>query len=185
MSITARDYSAAREKTEKWATKASARDATFYALKFTWDPIWASPCNTLRDSDVVDGPRASSKSRRQLSKIIIMSGLLSVCWHLNQRDLQISSLGVGQTLGGRDKSTWDPIWASPCNTLRDSDVVDGPRASSKSRRQLWTSGGQHFSGHLITGAAISTRPWGRRPHPSRATYLQVSLVQMPADAQQA
>jgi hypothetical protein len=34
-SITPRDYSAAREKmTERWATKASARDATFYALKF-------------------------------------------------------------------------------------------------------------------------------------------------------
>jgi hypothetical protein len=34
-SITPKDYSGAREKmTERWATKASARDATFYALKF-------------------------------------------------------------------------------------------------------------------------------------------------------
>src|SRR5699024_5853087 len=32
-SITARDYSAAREKMTSWATKASARDATFYALR--------------------------------------------------------------------------------------------------------------------------------------------------------
>lgn len=33
---------------------------------------------------------------------IIMAGLLSVGWHMNQRDLQASSIGVGQTLGGRD-----------------------------------------------------------------------------------
>jgi len=32
-----------------------------------------------------------------------MAGLLSVSWHMNQRDLQITSLGVSQALGGRDK----------------------------------------------------------------------------------
>jgi hypothetical protein len=32
-----------------------------------------------------------------------MAGLLSVSWHMNQRDLQVSSLGVTQALGGRDK----------------------------------------------------------------------------------
>ena len=32
-----------------------------------------------------------------------MAGLLSVSWHMNQRDLQVSSLGVAQALGGRDK----------------------------------------------------------------------------------
>jgi hypothetical protein len=32
-----------------------------------------------------------------------MAGLLSVSWHMNQRDLQVSSLGVSQALGGRDK----------------------------------------------------------------------------------
>jgi len=34
---------------------------------------------------------------------ILMAGLLSVSWHMNQRDLQVSSLGVSQALGGRDK----------------------------------------------------------------------------------
>ncbi|RYP11357.1 hypothetical protein DL765_007787 [Monosporascus sp. GIB2] len=36
---------------------------------------------------------------------ILMAGLLSVSWHMNQRDLQVSSLGGGmsQALGGRDK----------------------------------------------------------------------------------
>lgn len=33
-SITPKDYSVVREKIERWATKASARDAAFYALKF-------------------------------------------------------------------------------------------------------------------------------------------------------
>jgi hypothetical protein len=34
---------------------------------------------------------------------ILMAGLLSVMWHMNQRDLQINSLGASQVLGGRDK----------------------------------------------------------------------------------
>ncbi|KAF2403350.1 hypothetical protein EJ06DRAFT_535918 [Trichodelitschia bisporula] len=36
-------------------------------------------------------------------RTILMAGLLSVSWHMNQRDLQVSSLGVSQALGGRDK----------------------------------------------------------------------------------
>lgn len=36
-------------------------------------------------------------------RTILMAGLLSVSWHMNQRDLQVSSLGVTQVLGGRDK----------------------------------------------------------------------------------
>lgn len=36
-------------------------------------------------------------------RTILMSGLLSVSWHMNQRDLQVNSLGVSQALGGRDK----------------------------------------------------------------------------------
>lgn len=36
---------------------------------------------------------------------VLMAGLLSVSWHMNQRDLQVTSLGGGvtQALGGRDK----------------------------------------------------------------------------------
>jgi hypothetical protein len=36
-------------------------------------------------------------------RTVLMAGLLSVSWHMNQRDLQVSSLGVAQALGGRDK----------------------------------------------------------------------------------
>ncbi|KAK4126642.1 hypothetical protein N657DRAFT_632666 [Parathielavia appendiculata] len=38
-------------------------------------------------------------------RTILMAGLLSVSWHMNQRDLQVNSLGggVSQALGGRDK----------------------------------------------------------------------------------
>ena len=37
-------------------------------------------------------------------RTILMAGLLSISWHMNQRDMQISSLGgVSQALGGRDK----------------------------------------------------------------------------------
>ncbi|GAM37135.1 hypothetical protein TCE0_022f06793 [Talaromyces pinophilus] len=36
-------------------------------------------------------------------RMILMAGLMSVSWHMNQRDLQVSSLGVTQVLGGRDK----------------------------------------------------------------------------------
>ncbi|KAJ6262349.1 Zinc finger protein [Drechslerella dactyloides] len=35
-------------------------------------------------------------------RTIIMAGLLSVSWHMNQRDLQVNSLGVGQ-LGAKEK----------------------------------------------------------------------------------
>ncbi len=36
-------------------------------------------------------------------RTILMAGLLSVSWHMNQRDLQLNSLNVAQALGGRDK----------------------------------------------------------------------------------
>jgi hypothetical protein len=36
-------------------------------------------------------------------RTILMAGLLSVSWHMNQRDLQVNSLGVSHALGGRDK----------------------------------------------------------------------------------
>lgn len=36
-------------------------------------------------------------------RTVLMAGLLSVSWHLNQKDLQVNSLGVSQSLGGRNK----------------------------------------------------------------------------------
>jgi hypothetical protein len=61
---------------------------------------------------------------------IIMAGLLSVSWHMNQRDLQVSSLGVAQALGGRDK--WrSALLRAYDNWKRDFDEAlaeSGPRA---------------------------------------------------------
>jgi hypothetical protein len=36
-------------------------------------------------------------------RAVLMAGLLSVSWHMNQRDVAVSLLGVAQALGGRDK----------------------------------------------------------------------------------
>ncbi|EON97453.1 putative c2h2 finger domain-containing protein [Phaeoacremonium minimum UCRPA7] len=49
-------------------------------------------------------------------RMILMAGLLSVSWHMNQRDLQVNSLGggVSQALGGRDK------WRSTLTRAFDS-----------------------------------------------------------------
>lgn len=46
-------------------------------------------------------------------RTILMAGLLSVSWHMNQRDLQIHTLGVTQTLGGRDR------WRGPLTRAFD------------------------------------------------------------------
>lgn len=44
-----------------------------------------------------------SVKTNSFGRTILMAGLLSVSWHMNQRDLQINSLGGGQTLGGKDR----------------------------------------------------------------------------------
>lgn len=44
----------------------------------------------------------------------IMAGLLSVTWHMNQRDVQIHHLGALKTLGGKD------IWRGPLTTAFNS-----------------------------------------------------------------
>ncbi|KAI9798204.1 MAG: hypothetical protein M1833_004953 [Piccolia ochrophora] len=46
---------------------------------------------------------AQSVRTNSFGRAILMAGLLSVSWHMNQRDLQVVSLGVSQALGGRDK----------------------------------------------------------------------------------
>lgn len=67
-------------------------------------------------------------------RAVLMSGLLSVSWHMNQRDLQVSSLGVPQALGGRDKwrtsllrafDNWRRDYDEPYTSTReDGPVVD-------------------------------------------------------------
>jgi hypothetical protein len=61
-------------------------------------------------------------------RTILMSGLLSVSWHMNQRDLQVNSLGGGvrEALGGRDK------WRSTLRMAFDSWKGDFDKSLSLS-----------------------------------------------------
>ncbi|PBP28813.1 c2h2 finger domain containing protein [Diplocarpon rosae] len=71
-------------------------------------------------------------------RTILMAGLLSVSWHMNQRDLQVNSLGVSQALGGRDKwrgsltRAFD-LWMQDFDRslARNSDKASAPYAEKK------------------------------------------------------
>lgn len=63
--------------------------------------------NGIKQTTFLDGLKKTlngqSVRTNSFGRTILMAGLLSVSWHMNQRDLQVSSLGVAQALGGRDK----------------------------------------------------------------------------------
>jgi len=63
--------------------------------------------NGIRPTMFLDGLKKTLNGQKvrtnAFGRTIIMAGLLSVSWHMNQRDLQVSSLGVAQALGGRDR----------------------------------------------------------------------------------
>ncbi|KAF1960669.1 hypothetical protein CC80DRAFT_262393 [Byssothecium circinans] len=63
--------------------------------------------NGIKPPSFLDGLKkmlnGQTVKTNSFGRTILMAGLLSVSWHMNQRDLQVSSLGVSQALGGRDK----------------------------------------------------------------------------------
>ncbi|KIW05877.1 hypothetical protein, variant 1 [Verruconis gallopava] len=63
--------------------------------------------NGIKPTTFLDGLKKTLNGEpvrtNSFGRTILMAGLLSVSWHMNQRDLQVSSLGVSQALGGRDK----------------------------------------------------------------------------------
>ncbi|KAF2019481.1 hypothetical protein BU24DRAFT_120798 [Aaosphaeria arxii CBS 175.79] len=63
--------------------------------------------NGIKQATFLDGLKKTLNGQtvrtNSFGRTILMAGLLSVSWHMNQRDLQVSSLGVSQALGGRDK----------------------------------------------------------------------------------
>ncbi|KAH8804986.1 fungal-specific transcription factor domain-containing protein [Xylogone sp. PMI_703] len=75
-------------------------------------------------------------------RTILMAGLLSVSWHMNQRDLQVNSLGVSQALGGRDKwrgsltRAFD-LWKQDFDRslARSSDTIPGPYANTEKKEE--------------------------------------------------
>ena len=73
--------------------------------------------NGIKPTTFLDGLKKTLNRQNvrtnSFGRTILMSGLLSVSWHMNQRDLQITSLGVHQTLGGRDR------WRGPLTRAFD------------------------------------------------------------------
>lgn len=94
--------------------------------------------NGVKPTMFLDGLKRTLNGQRvrtnAFGRTILMAGLLSVSWHMNQRDLQANSLGVPQALGGRDK------WRSALlrafdNWRRDFDEAlgaSGPPYSNRS-----------------------------------------------------
>jgi hypothetical protein len=76
--------------------------------------------NSLKPISFLEGLKRTLSgqevSTNSFGRTILMAGLLSVSWHMNQRDLQVNSLGggVSQALGGRDK------WRSTLTRAFDS-----------------------------------------------------------------
>ncbi|KAI9368705.1 fungal-specific transcription factor domain-containing protein [Aspergillus egyptiacus] len=94
--------------------------------------------NGVRPVMFLDGLKRTLNGQRvrtnAFGRTILMAGLLSVSWHLNQRDLQVSSLGVAHALGGRDKWRSSLLRAFD-NWRRDFDEALGqPGMNSFSHR---------------------------------------------------
>ncbi|RAK97965.1 putative C2H2 finger domain protein [Aspergillus ibericus CBS 121593] len=88
--------------------------------------------NGVKPVMFLDGLKKTLNGQRvrtnAFGRTILMAGLLSVSWHMNQRDLQVSSLGGPPALGGRDK------WRSALlrafdNWRRDFDEALGQSGS--------------------------------------------------------
>ena len=63
-------------------------------------------------------------------RVVLMAGLLNVSWHMNQRDLQVSSLGAAGTLGNQVK------WRSPLTRAFDFWRRDFDESLSKNEHWL-------------------------------------------------
>lgn len=62
--------------------------------------------NGVKTTTFLDGLKKTLTGRRvrtnNFGRMILAAGLLSVSWHMHQRDLQVSSLGVSQSMGAPD-----------------------------------------------------------------------------------
>ncbi|KAK5195313.1 hypothetical protein LTR47_010914 [Exophiala xenobiotica] len=62
--------------------------------------------NGIKSTTFLDGLKKTLTGRKvrtnTFGRMILMAGLLSVSWHMHQRDLQVSSLGVSSTMGVPD-----------------------------------------------------------------------------------
>lgn len=93
--------------------------------------------NGIRRPRFLEGLKATLNGQKvqtnSFGRTILMAGLLSVSWHMNQRDLQVSSLGVVQQLGGKDK--WRGALTRAFDFWRqdfDAYLAENPESSSGS-----------------------------------------------------
>ncbi|KAJ5888983.1 hypothetical protein N7495_009024 [Penicillium taxi] len=118
---------------------------------------------------------------------VLLAGLLSVSWHLNQRDLQISSLGVGQTLDGRDKwrtiynealSNFTSVESQSCDILHGLahmvshvDIVDLQIFAGAGRLM-----GRSVTSRDYTSARDKTNHWATKASARDATFYALKFL---------
>ena len=99
--------------------------------------------NGIKPATFLDGLKKTLNGQpvrtNAFGRTILMAGLLSVSWHMNQRDLQVSSLGVQLVLGGRDK------WRGSLTRAFDFWRMDFDESLSKAANENQT--GNYSYGH--------------------------------------
>lgn len=90
--------------------------------------------NGFKPTSFLDGLRRTLNGQKvrtnTFGRVILMAGLLNVSWHMNQRDLQVSSLGAANTLGNQIK------WRSPLTRAFDFWRRDFDESLSKNDHWL-------------------------------------------------
>nr|OQO24121.1 hypothetical protein B0A51_07544 [Rachicladosporium sp. CCFEE 5018] len=115
--------------------------------------------NGFKPTSFVDGLKRTLNGQRvrtnTFGRVILMAGLLNVSWHMNQRDLQVSSLGASGTLGNQMK------WRAPLTRAFDFWRRDFDDSLSKNEHwlQVASSGPSSASSSTAGGpvSAIETR----------------------------
>lgn len=94
--------------------------------------------NGFKTTSFLEGLRRTLNGQKvrtnTFGRVILMAGLLNVSWHMNQRDLQVSSLGASGTLGSQIK------WRSPLTRAFDFWRRDFDEGLSKSDSWLQVNG---------------------------------------------
>ncbi|KAI7583155.1 hypothetical protein KC316_g7444 [Hortaea werneckii] len=89
--------------------------------------------NGFKPTSFLDGLKRTLNGQKvrtnTFGRVILMAGLLNVSWHMNQRDLQVSSLGASSMLGNQIK------WRSPLTRAFDFWRRDFDESLSKN--ELW------------------------------------------------
>lgn len=90
--------------------------------------------NGFKPTTFLDGLKKTLNGQKvrtnTFGRVILMSGLLNISWHMNQRDLQVSSLGAASTLGSQIR------WRSPLTRAFDFWRRDFDESLSKSDHWL-------------------------------------------------